>query len=156
MTFSYSADPSSSQLDEVRFLVHDTDDTHPLLADEEIEWVLARQRGVYDDPIMAAAICADIIGARYAGEISISADGVSISGDQLQTKYTTLAAELRATYKALTGVGGLVYAGGLSFLDRARDPYVRPLNFGLGMHDNTRAGGQRNDYDDDRDWIWHP
>lgn len=141
MSFSYSGDPATSDLDEVRLLVHDVDEAAPLLSDEEVTWVLARQSTVYDEPLMAAAICAEIIAARYAGEISITADGVSISGDQLQTKWAALAASLRATYKALAAAGGAPYAGGVERGER-RQRGVRPLAFGKAMHDNTRAGAQ--------------
>lgn len=141
MTFSYSGDPGDGGVDEVRFLVHDTDEANPLLSDEEIDYVLARQQSAYNDPLMAAAICADMIANRYASEVSITADGVSISGDQLMTKWQALATSLRETYKSLQGVGGEPLVGGVDLYDR-RTPGVRPLSFGRGMHDNMRAGSQ--------------
>ena len=73
--------------------------------------------------------------------MSISADGVSVGAQELQQKYATLAASLRATYKALAGAGAVPYAGGIDW-PPASDPSVKPLSFGKGMHDNLRAGQQ--------------
>lgn len=40
MSFSYSGDPSNSQLDECRFLLGDTDESQPILQDEEIDYII--------------------------------------------------------------------------------------------------------------------
>lgn len=40
MSFSYSHDPSTSPLDEARFLLGDTDDTSPIMQDEEIQYII--------------------------------------------------------------------------------------------------------------------
>ena len=40
MTWSYSGDPSASSLDEVRFLVGDTDSTEQLVQNEEIAYAI--------------------------------------------------------------------------------------------------------------------
>ncbi len=42
MSFSYSGDPSASVLDECRFLLGDTDESNPILQDEEIEYIIAQ------------------------------------------------------------------------------------------------------------------
>jgi hypothetical protein len=41
MSFSYSGDPSASQLDECRFLIQDTDPSNPILQDEEIDYIIS-------------------------------------------------------------------------------------------------------------------
>lgn len=41
MSFSYSGDPAGSQLDECRFLLGDTDESRPILQDEEIDYIIA-------------------------------------------------------------------------------------------------------------------
>lgn len=150
MSFDYSGDPSTSPLDEVRFLLQDTDETKPLLQDEEINYAIARLGHTYGgDGLMAAAYCADVIAGKYAGEVSISADGVSVSAGEVQQKYQQLAISLRATYKNLAGTGGDVFAGGLR----------GQMAFGLGLHDNLRAGQQdyapveREFYPDNQDWL---
>lgn len=53
MTFSYSGNPGNSTLDEVRFLIQDTDSSDPLLTNEEINYLI----GVYTDPYLAAISC---------------------------------------------------------------------------------------------------
>lgn len=40
MSFSYSGNPSSSELDEARFLVGDTDSNNPIMQDEEIQYII--------------------------------------------------------------------------------------------------------------------
>lgn len=40
MSFSYSGDPSTSSLDEARFLLADTDANAPIMQDEEIQYIL--------------------------------------------------------------------------------------------------------------------
>lgn len=40
MSFSYSHNPSSSDLDAARFLIGDTDETAPIMQDEEIQYII--------------------------------------------------------------------------------------------------------------------
>lgn len=40
MSFSYSGNPSSSALDEARFLLGDTDPSSPIMQDEEIQYII--------------------------------------------------------------------------------------------------------------------
>jgi len=40
MSFSYSGSPSSSPLDEARFLLGDTDKSSPIMQDEEIQYII--------------------------------------------------------------------------------------------------------------------
>lgn len=42
MSFSYSGDPSESKLDECRFLLGDTNETAPILQDEEIGYLMSQ------------------------------------------------------------------------------------------------------------------
>ncbi len=139
MTWSYSGNPASSSLDAVRFLIRDTDTTNQLLANEDIAYWSSRCDPVFGDDLMSAAFCAENIAARYAGEVSISADGVSISGDQLQTKYAALASSLRMQYRYLKGVGGGPIAGGID-INSTPEPGVKSPSFGIGLDDNDRAG----------------
>jgi hypothetical protein len=143
MSFSYSNDPGTSSIDEVRFLLGDIA-APGLLSDEEINYYITKVANTFSDVTMAAAFCADAIAARYAGEVSISADGVTYSGDQLQQKYTTLAVSLRSTYNQLQQQGAEAFAGGTDVTDIPQG--VVPLNFGVGMLDNARAGNQRYGY----------
>lgn len=54
MTFTYSGNPGASALDEVRFLIQDTDSSDQLLSDEEINYLLS----AYENDAFGAAIAA--------------------------------------------------------------------------------------------------
>lgn len=41
MSFSYSGDPSSSKLDECRFLIHDTVEAEAIMSNEEINYIIS-------------------------------------------------------------------------------------------------------------------
>lgn len=158
MTFSYGGDPSAGGTDELRFLLGDTSDPG-LLQDEDLNYLNNRLSAVFSDPLMVAAFCAEAIAGKYAGEVSITADGTTYSGDQLQDKYMKLAAQLRTQYATLMGVGAAPYAGGSEILDLTQLG-TRPLNFGIGLDDNPRAGDQRfhrhpaHDAGDPGDYMW--
>lgn len=152
MSATYSGDPSDSRLDAVRSLLGDIggDDGHTwLLTDEEIEYFDGIVNLSYDDAFMTAAVCAEIISGRFAMEVSISADGVNISGDQLQQKYAALATTLRQIYKGLAVGGGGPLIGGIDAF-HVDDPTVRSFNFSVGMNDNIRAGNQTTITDQDQ------
>jgi hypothetical protein len=129
---TYSGDPADSGLNAVRFWAQDTGDP-PLLADAEIEY-LSNFTGldIVGEPVELAAVVADRIAAKYAGEVSISSDGVTYSGDQLQTKYNAVAKELRNTHSRVLIAGAYPFVGGLQ----------RSRNFGVGMHDTPRGAHQ--------------
>lgn len=149
---SYSGDPSTSTLDAVRCMLGDIggDDGNTwILSDAEITYFDLRVEPIFGDPIMTAAVCADIIAGRYAGQVSISSDGVSISGEQLQAKYTQLALSLRNTYKTLAAPGGYPLTGGIDAFT-VEDPTIRAFQFSIGMDDNPRAGNQEHP-----DHNWH-
>lgn len=143
MAFSYGGNPGTDPVDEVRLLLGDTA-APGLLSNEEISYWLVKLTDTYSDNVMVAAYCADMIAARYAGEVTISADGVNYSGEQLQQKYNTLASNLRSTYAQITGPGAGPYAGGTDRHGPWLGGGVVPLNFGIGQYDNDRAGWQRN------------
>lgn len=144
MTATYSGNPAASPIDAVRFWINDTDvPTNALLQNEEIQYVitlLTPSNG--GDPLFVAAWCCQVIAGKYAGEISITADGVSYSGDQLQDKYLKLAQSLRDQYNQFRGLGGAPYAGGI-LEGEFTAPGTKSPEFGIGKDDNLRAGGQR-------------
>lgn len=140
MTWSYSGDPSDSDLDAIRFFVQDTDSEDQFISNEEIEFLIDLWNPVYGNNMMIAAMVAEAISAKFAREVSYSADGVAVGVQELQQKYDALAASLRDQYKqydigAGTMVEGVLYSDG-------DDPMVRPTLFALGMNDNPRAGSQ--------------
>lgn len=139
MGFTYSGNPSESEVDAVRFLIGDTDDEEPLLHDEEIIylsslWTL--QFSIY----WTAAMAAEAIAARFAREVTFNSDSQTISTSELQQKYLTMAERLRALHHAMP-MGAGVDAGGM-LKGEMLDPTVNPLAFGRGMHDDVEAGEQ--------------
>jgi hypothetical protein len=130
---SYSGDPGASGIDAIRFWVQDTG-TPELLTDDELEYLVTFS-GLDPEvsPIDIAAIAAERIGAKYAGRVSINADGVSYSGEALQQKYALLATSLRKQAARTQGESGVPFIGGLG----------AGRNFGVAMHDNPEGSYQR-------------
>lgn len=151
MAFTYGADPTSSTIDAVRFLVGDTDATEAFLSDEEIRW-LSDQWENKNSVYYTASMAAEAIAARFAREVTTSSDSQTVSTSELQQKYMDLAVRLRSQHQALLA-GGFVDVGGINVGEQP-DPTVAPLAFGTGMHDNYEAGNQ--DYGDVYTPIWLP
>jgi hypothetical protein len=92
MTFTYD-DPSSSDLEAVRFRIADTDSDRPLLTDEEIEYELAEAD---DDVLLAALGCAEALIARGSHKVTKKIGQMSINYSDLVAQYTALAASLQS------------------------------------------------------------
>jgi hypothetical protein len=140
MSWSYSKDPADSDLDAVRFYVQDTDTEDQLLSDEEIEFLITQWNPTYGSLIMVASMAAEALAAKFAREVSYSADGVSVGVNELQQKYDALASSLRDQYKQQV-LGGGPDVGGIMYSDQP-DQSIRPTIWSIGMHDNVRAGSQ--------------
>lgn len=151
MTATYSGDPATSALDEVRFHIGDTDMATPLLTDAEIDFVIATWDPIYMSNLMTAAACCEAISAKYAGQVSVSADGVSVSLSDLQAKYTELSATLRLQYSRLNVAADGDFAGAM--YDTDWDYSIKPLMFGLGFMDNPDAGRQDYGHPNPRDLV---
>ena len=143
MTWSYSGNPATSDKDTVRFYISDTDAELPLLEDEDIEFLLSRWMPVYKSQLMTAAVACEIIAGKFARQVSVNADGVSVGISELQQKYNDLAASLRDQYK--TEQQGTPLLPGILY-DPVWDPTIKPTRFGVGFTDNAEAG--RQDYGD--------
>lgn len=143
MSWSYSGDPADSALDEIRFLVQDTDSADQLITDEEIEYLIAKWTPVYDSALMTASMVAEAIAAKFTREVSYSADGVSVGVESLQQKYDGLASSLREQYRQYD-IGSGPEVGGVLWSDYP-DPRIKPTMWSVGMHDNRRAGAQELD-----------
>jgi hypothetical protein len=140
MSWSYSGDPSDSNLDAIRFFVQDTDPEDQFITDEEIEFLYNLWNPVYGNNMMIASMVAEAIAAKFAREVSYSADGVAVGVQELQMKFNDLAASLRDQYKQYDiGAGAMVE--GVLYSDGS-DPMVKPTLFSVGMNDNPRAGSQ--------------
>lgn len=148
MGWTYSGNPTTSTLDEIRFLIGDTDTTDQLLADEEINYLSDKWLERQGSTFYVAAIACETIAARLAREVSYSADGVSLSLSELQAKYKLQADMLRAQHDELL-VGGIPDVGGITPGEET-DSQIAAFIFGTGMMDNFEAGrqeyGSRNIY----------
>lgn len=141
MAFNYSGDPSASDLDQVRFLIQDTDSGLPLLQDEEIDWLIAQWMPRYDSLLYVAAVCAAQISKKFTGIVNVTADGVSVNTADLAQRYRDMAAELRDEYKDAQTAGAEINIDNV-LIGTDIDYSIRPLRFGVGLMDNPMAGNQ--------------
>ena len=140
-TFSYSGDPSSSPLDQVRFTVQDTDPSMPLLTDAEYSWLIAQWMPRYDSLTYVASIAAATISRKFVGIVDVSGDGVSVGTANLSDRYRALAEQLRAEYIASQITGAEIDISNL-MVGQDVDYSIKPLRFAVGLHDNIEAGMQ--------------
>ncbi|WP_301002978.1 hypothetical protein [uncultured Duncaniella sp.] len=64
MSFTYKGDPSSSPLDRARFIIGDTNESEPILQDEEIQYMLENSTSDLQLKAMLYRQAATILGAR--------------------------------------------------------------------------------------------
>jgi hypothetical protein len=116
MSWSYSGNPSSTPLDEVRFLTSDTDQTKPwTLQDEEIQYAITLYSGAspqIGDNLLAAAVCAETALGKLRG-----IPGRKKVGD-LERDYSAtfkFYQDLATTLRNRANLKGVrIYAGGIS------------------------------------------
>lgn len=109
MTFSYSGDPASSNLDAVRFAIGDTDSVDPLLTDEEINYLLV------GSTVNSAALGAVRgLAAKAAREVDRQVGNLRVSASQRAAGFTALAVRLEALVASGAG-DGLPFASGVSY-----------------------------------------
>jgi hypothetical protein len=99
MTWTYTSDPMNEPVDEIRFLVGDTDDAEHLVQDEEIAYHLS----LYPKPVgkpayLAGAAVAEAIAAQFARRADRSIGSLQISAKQQRDHYVELAAQLRLAW----------------------------------------------------------
>jgi hypothetical protein len=139
VAFTYVT-PDASDKDEVRFYLQDVDPGFPLLQDEEIQWLIDEWMPKYDSLIYVASVSAAVIANKFVGLVSVSTDGVSVGTQDLAQRYRDMAAALRDQYKAAQ-IGADINIDNL-LIGHSPDPSIRPLRFGVGLHDNPEAGQQ--------------
>ena len=139
MTWTYTCNPASSSVDAVRYLTGQTSTGDPVLVnDEEIEWVISENPGVY----AAAVQVLESMLVKYAG---VSADSLTVGN--LSETYGDRTAKLRvslANLKRQVALRSVVpVAGGITVADRLSrqaDTSLTPVVFSVGMDDNLLAG----------------
>lgn len=143
MSWSYSVtDLASSQKDQVRLLIADTDTTAQLLQDEEIVYNLSQENNVWG----AAARSCEQIGRNFLrkADVRIGRGGTTLTYSVAAKQYADMAKDLRARAIAMN----VPWSGGRSISDKenlAADPsLVQPL-FTKGMGANPWVGGESND-----------
>jgi hypothetical protein len=101
MTWSFSeASLSTSEKDQVRLLIGDTDTNDQLLSDEAISFYLS-SRG--DNVNLAAADACDSIAAKFSRQVDTRNGALSVSASQRAEAYRQLGADLRAQDAELCG-----------------------------------------------------
>jgi len=130
VTWTYHDNPlvyehGTYNLDLVRLLLGDFDESNQLLDDEALELFMSEETS----PYVAAARGAESIAGEYAGKVRLKIGDVQIRGDQIAAQFTDLAALLRM--RAYTGIK--IYVGGLNAPPEAAKPdHVR--KFKRDMH----------------------
>lgn len=146
-TYTYSGDPSSSALSEIRFIIGDvgtgaSGETEWLLSDEEINYVYGKYPGILEASIVCvSAIIAKV--ARYAEEIT---GDVAVKWQQVFKQYQALKKELQYSV-SLEGSG--IYLGGISISDKDevnndtdRVPTSFDVNMGTDYFPGSESGSQ--------------
>ena len=143
MTWSYSGDPSNSDLDKVRFLIGDTDQTDQQLQNEEINYLVSSEGSVNDAAIKACYTLA----AKYSRQIDQKVGQVDYKCSQRIKSYLELAKRLE---DQISDQPVAPYAGGISKSDketnRLDDDRVKP-KFTKELH--SVKPYWPDDYDDD-------
>ena len=104
---------TSEQINQVRFLIGDTDSSDYGISNENIVFALAQTSSIY----AAAAMCARALAAKYASEVDTKFESVSVDYSQKAKAYYDLAKRLERQAKAQGGLG-VPLAGGLTISDR--------------------------------------
>ena len=140
MSWSYSGDPTSSDKDEVRFYLQDTDASTPYMTDEEIDFLIAEWQPRFDNNIGIAAVAAERLADRYAGVVDVVADGVKAAISALSDNFVKVAMRLRNLYVERQSTGEVDIAN--LMVGMQPDMTIQPTIFGVHMHDNPEAGQQ--------------
>lgn len=145
MATSYSGDPSTSDRDEVRFLIGDTggseagESSEFFLSDEEIDYVLSTHSNVK----VAALQATKGLIKRLAREADASSSDSSVDFSQRIQHFRENRKQLE---REVAITAATPYAGGISEDDKQIDEddedRVDPA-FKRAVHDNTRAGQQQ-------------
>lgn len=87
MTWTYSGNPSASDLDAIRFMIGDTDTTDQLLQDAEVNYMIT----LHGMGNSAASECCRAIAAKFARLMNRSIGGLSADFSAKYVQYLELA-----------------------------------------------------------------
>lgn len=135
MTWTYSGNPASSQLDAIRFVIGDTDTTDQLLSNEEITYMIT----TYGDSRHAASESCRAIAAKFARLMNRSIGGLSADFSAKYRQYLELAESIEAG-EELRPVSPFISGFTRSAKDAEELLDDRESTFSRkGIHDNPRA-----------------
>ena len=133
MAWTYSGDPSSSERDELRFIIGDTDSSDQQFSDEELDYLLTE----YGSPLAAAVPAIEALIAKYSRYADQRTGDISISYSKRVDQYNDL---LDTIKEKLATADARPYCGGISISDREidedDDDRVAPA-FDRGFMDNV-------------------
>ncbi|MNO66693.1 hypothetical protein D3C76_574890 [compost metagenome] len=123
MTWSYSGDPTTSNLDLVRFLCGDTDPAYSFLSDEEINYLIGDKTNMKRVAINAIE---QIVTKLSATSVDYTIGPESVKASQRMANFARIKRLLLQDLRAGFAV---------PIMTEAEEPPCRPL-FDIGMHDN--------------------
>lgn len=127
MAFSYSGDPSNSDLDQVRFIIGDTEQDDYYLEDKEIQFFIDNESSLIDASIRSA----EAISAQLSGKAdSVDSEEISAEFRDLANRYWKLASRLEDR-KSKEGSGLASLSTGDTLFKDGRDQI-----FSVGFQDN--------------------
>lgn len=160
MSFTYTGDPSASDVEAVRFEISDTDPNAPLLQDGEITYAIEAETGVpAASPTVivppglysAAARCMETLARKFAMQADTEIGDLTTTYKDMAKTYAARAGELRVKAQGMHAP----YSGGQSrsekqsfrsdsdrvqptfHRDQFSNPYVEPLS--AVMDDSERG-----------------
>lgn len=136
MTWTYSGNPGASALDEVRFLIQDTDTTDQLLSNEEITYLLNQFANDAFGAAISAVTALIAKGSRVTEESKTVGDlSLSIKSGARVQQWQTLLATLKAE-QFRRDPGAPVYNLNAFVPTEDREPEDESTDFVIGQMDN--------------------
>lgn len=130
MTFSYSGDPTNSNIDEVRYLIQDTNSSDNVLEDEEIQYHLDNN----SNNLRAAIDAAETVATNFARKADrVDAEEVSANYREQADRFRNVAQWLEAR-KNEQGSGLKSLSTGTTLWNDSPDQ-----QFSIGQFDNNEA-----------------
>jgi hypothetical protein len=148
MSWTYTGDPTASDVAAVRFEIQDTNQTAPLLQDEEIEFAIMDETGtaaqtpqvITGGPLYSsAARCCEVLARNFSMQADRILGALTETYSKMAINYANQAKELRAKASGY----GAPYVGGQSESEkegfRQNQDLPRP-KFRRSQFDNSYAG----------------
>lgn len=140
---AYTGSPATVRNDRLRLLCGDVSTTAPVLADAEVTWAGT----LTDSDYLAAAHCADLLGAHYASQVNTANGALSVGAGERLAHFHNLAASLRRKAAGgMTFFAGGTTVSGKDTLDSDTDA-TQPA-FRVGQDSNPGNAPTSDDEDD--------